>query len=471
VKIVKKNSTVQLLYLVLIIIISSFCLLTFLEYQQLKQIVIKGPLYKEIAASKDVTADVLPPPLFIVESYMLVLKIAQESDPAEIKKFEAEINSLRKKYNEQLAYWNKQNINPKIQEALNESSKYALNFYKILITEFIPTLKLPQNSIQKKNILSKLGLVFEAHRAEIDNVVIVANENYRNAEANSDLSLKKSHTVLLALIIFFLSSLIAFYLWIIRIIKSREEIQEQNIELQQIKDELTKRSLQLEQSNKELEAFSYSVSHDLRSPLRGINGWTVALREDYDSVLDERAKGYIDQVTSEALRMGDLIDDLIKLAKIARSEVVFQEVNLSKLAEKICVNLKREYNSRHIEVNIQKDMFARCDSHFMDIALTNLLSNAFKFTGNKDRARIDFGKTQENGLDVFYIKDNGAGFEMSYANKLFEPFQRLHHQADFPGSGIGLATVKRIITLHHGKIWCESIENQETKFFFTLQHD
>lgn len=248
--------------------------------------------------------------------------------------------------------------------------------------------------------------------------------------------------------------------------KAQRELEKLNLSLEHIIEE---RTAQLISANKELEAFSYSVSHDLRAPLRGIDGWSLALQEDYGIQLDEKANQYIARVRAETQRMGDLIDDLLKLSRISRTELKPATVNLSDIVRTISERLQEENPGRNIHFTIAPDLMIRADAKLLEIACTNLLSNACKFTSKKEVAEISFGQTHYEGKPVFFIKDNGAGFDMATAKKLFGAFQRMHRQSEFPGTGIGLAIVKRIISLHQGDIWAEATLGQGATFYFTIK--
>ncbi len=250
--------------------------------------------------------------------------------------------------------------------------------------------------------------------------------------------------------------------------KAEEEIRLLNETLEQ---RVAERTAQLTSAMKELESFSYSVSHDLRAPLRGIDGWSHALMEDYSDKLDDKGMSYLKIIRSEAQNMGILIDAMLDLSKMSRGDMEFKETNLSQMALTITEKLRNESLTRQIELRIQPDLTGCCDSRLMEIALTNLFSNAFKFTKTKTKARIEFGKVNQDGKEAFFIRDNGVGFEMDYVGKLFGTFQRLHKSADFDGTGIGLATVKRIIIRHGGVIWAESEPDKQTTFYFTLKEE
>lgn len=236
-----------------------------------------------------------------------------------------------------------------------------------------------------------------------------------------------------------------------------------------LENKVKQRTLQLEAINKELESFSYSVSHDLRAPLRAIDGFSQILFDDYNSKIDDRGKDFLKRVRSASQKMGELIDDLLKLSRMSRQEMVFEKVNLSQIANSICNNLKNQTENKTISLNIEENMQAYGDANLLEIALQNLINNAWKYSSKKDEIKIEFKSTIENDRKIYYIKDNGAGFNMDYAQKLFGAFQRLHTNKEFEGTGIGLATVQRIIHRHGGDIWAASEINKGATFFFTLQ--
>lgn len=247
--------------------------------------------------------------------------------------------------------------------------------------------------------------------------------------------------------------------------KSAAEIQRLNVQLEQ---RVTERTIELERANKELEAFSYSVSHDLRTPLRAIDGFSQALLEDYAEQLDNTGRDYLSRVRAGAQRMGQLIDDLLKLARVSRAELHPDTIDLSGIAKNIVDELRENNSPRNVNVNITSGMSIQGDAQLLRIALENLLNNAWKYTGKRDEAHIEFGMRAHNGEACYFIADNGAGFDMAYASKLFGAFQRLHDAKEFPGTGVGLATVQRIIHRHGGRIWAEAAIDQGSVFYFTL---
>ena len=247
--------------------------------------------------------------------------------------------------------------------------------------------------------------------------------------------------------------------------RAREEVRKLTQELEQrVKD----RTAQLEASNQELEAFAYSVSHDLRAPLRGIDGWSLALVEDYGPSLDQTAHQYLDRVRAETQRMGHLIDDLLKLSRLTRVEMQYESVDLTALAQGIASRLRDSEPNRHLDFIVQPGLQTSGDARLLEIVLDNLLSNAVKFTGPRTQARIEFGQNPTAEEAEFYVRDNGVGFDMAYSKTLFGAFQRLHKYTEFPGTGIGLATAQRVLRRHGGRIWAEAQPDQGATFYFTL---
>jgi len=239
-------------------------------------------------------------------------------------------------------------------------------------------------------------------------------------------------------------------------------------EKRKAEQEIIQRSLELEAANKELETFSYSVSHDLRAPLRGIDGFSQALQEDYQQQLDSTAKDYLQRICTATRRMGELIDDLLNLARVTRAEIYRERIDLSKLAGEVAQEIQSQEPARSVALNIAEGLEAEGDSRLLRLALQNLIGNAWKFTSKREKAQIEFGAQGVNGGEAYFVRDNGAGFEQSYASRLFGAFQRLHAASEFPGTGIGLATVQRIIRRHGGTVWAEGTVNQGATVYFTL---
>jgi len=239
-------------------------------------------------------------------------------------------------------------------------------------------------------------------------------------------------------------------------------------EIIKLNEELKHQTLELEAINKELEAFSYSVSHDLRAPLRSIDGFSKALLEDYTDILDMQGKNYLKRVRAASQHMEELINALLELSRVTRSEMSMKPVDLSGIAQTIATDLQKTQPERQVDFVIEPALVANGDERLLQLVLENLLGNAWKFTGKKPLAMIEFGVTEQKGEAVYLLRDNGAGFDNIYADKLFGVFQRLHSPDEFSGIGIGLATVKRIIHRHGGRIWAEGEKEKGATFYFTL---
>lgn len=247
--------------------------------------------------------------------------------------------------------------------------------------------------------------------------------------------------------------------------KAEEAIHELNVELER---RVLERTAQLEAANRELEAFSYSVSHDLRAPLRSIDGFSKALLEDYLPKLGDEGKDFLHRIRNASQRMGELIDDLLALSRVTRSEMARVPVDLSMIAGKITEELRRAEPQRMLEIAITSGMVANADPNLMRVLLENLLDNAWKFTSRRELAKIELGMAEKDGQKVYFVRDNGAGFNMAYADKLFGAFQRLHSAQEFAGTGIGLATVNRIVLRHGGRVWAEGEVDVGATVFFVL---
>jgi light-regulated signal transduction histidine kinase (bacteriophytochrome) len=235
--------------------------------------------------------------------------------------------------------------------------------------------------------------------------------------------------------------------------------------LEQRVKELTR---QLEASRRELEAFTYSVSHDLRAPLRGITFYTRMFVEGLPQ-RDDKAEAFLSGITSLTKSMGDMIEQLLHLSRLGRVEPQHEQVDLSEMAEDVVSSLRETSPERQANIRIHRDLTIRGDRELLRVGLEHLLSNAWKFTSKRQCAEIEFGATSEgDGTSRFFVMDNGAGFDMQYADRLFAPFQRLHRQEEFAGAGVGLATVYRIVQLHGGRIWTEAREGSGATFYFTL---
>jgi signal transduction histidine kinase len=234
---------------------------------------------------------------------------------------------------------------------------------------------------------------------------------------------------------------------------------------------IAQRTAELAAANKELEAFSWSVSHDLRAPLRAIDGFSKALASLLGPEVDDKARHYLSRVREAAKRMGELVDDLLDLSRVARSPIHCERIELSEIASDVLRRLQASQPNRSVDCTIESDLFVTADRRLLTIVLENLLGNAWKFTEKTERARIEVGFVRTRDETAVFVRDNGAGFEPAHARRLFVPFQRLHAAGEYEGTGIGLATVQRIINRHGGRIWADAAPQRGATFFFTLGMD
>ena len=241
-----------------------------------------------------------------------------------------------------------------------------------------------------------------------------------------------------------------------------------NEELQRLNETLRRQKTAVEEVNRELESFSYSVSHDLRAPLRSIEGFRQILVEECSERLNDEGRTYLHHIGEATQQMDQLIDDLLGLARLTRTEITRTDVDLSALVHRVVDRLRVADPQRAVSVSVEEDVIANGDAGLLAIVLENLLGNAWKFTANREHTSIAFGCELQGGVRTYFVRDNGAGFDMAHAAKLFEPFQRLHSRGEYEGTGIGLATVQRIVNRHGGRVWAEGRVDGGATFFFTV---
>ena len=257
-----------------------------------------------------------------------------------------------------------------------------------------------------------------------------------------------------------------------REVAERVRAEEENLRLNAVlEDRVRERTSQLESANKELEAFSYTVSHDLRAPLRAIDGFSQALLEDFPAEVPEEARRYLARIRQATLRMGQLIEDLLNLSRVSRMAVDRRACDVTDIARQVVADCAQRDPARNVDVSVREGMSADADPRLLRAALENLIGNAWKFTSTTPHARIEVGSLRDGAHVTYFVRDNGAGFDMAYADKLFTAFQRLHGANEFAGTGIGLATVQRIVHRHGGRIWADAQVGKGAAFYFTLSYD
>jgi PAS domain S-box-containing protein len=552
---------------------------------------IGGPIYGKIIQGKDVIADILPPPEYIIESYLVALRMIHEDNQDKIRELVESVKKLESDYGKRRQYWiNNLDAGDMKTTLIEQSYIPAKAFYDILRTAYIPTI-LEGNRQAAAVYLARLNEKYEEHRKFIDQVVVMAASRNEEYEARAKQIVRHSQ---LFLTIFGVGILVVMFSFSIFILKQalddlyrseerfrqiaqstcewiwevdanglytfsspvveqilgykpneivgsmhfhdflapeeREESKKAVLEAfakreafrglvnpglhkngtvvilettgipildkqsrlvgyrgahtditerkragdeirrlnEELEQRVVERTAQLEATVKELEAFSSSVSHDLRGPLRSIDGWTLALLEDRGDQLDERGRKHLERVREETQRMARLIDDLLELSRVTRADMAREPVDLTALARSIAQRLQDTEPDRKVEFAIHPKLTAYGDARLLEVMLTNLLGNAWKFTGKHASARIEFGRTETGVRTVYFVRDDGAGFDMAYAGKLFGSFQRMHSASDFPGSGVGLATVQRIVQRHGGRVWAEAEVEKGATFSFTL---
>lgn len=262
-----------------------------------------------------------------------------------------------------------------------------------------------------------------------------------------------------------ISSIVGFRMDITARKRDEEKIRQMNSELER---RVLERTSELQFANKEMEAFCYSISHDLRAPLRSIRGYSEIVLQEYAAKLDARGQEFLQRASESASRMNQLLDDLLRLSVISRGEMQREQTDLGELARQIIAGLQSSEPDRNVKFKLGSGLIASGDARLLQIALSNLLNNAWKFTGRKPKGLIEFGSKEQDGQRVFFVRDNGEGFEMEWKHRLFGVFERLHSAKDFPGTGIGLAIVQRIIQRHGGHIWAEGKRHEGAAFYFTL---
>lgn len=304
---------------------------------------------------------------------------------------------------------------------------------------------------------------------EMTDLILMQQESAELALELSDL--RQDETLVMLLIIGAVAAFAAIIIAVIALIRDRKLMKDLGNYRHHLQELVTERTRQQEDLVRELESFSYSLAHDLRQPLRGLDGYSFILLEDYSDKLDTTGRHYLERIRVGSQRIGLLLDGMLTLCNLSRAGIKRSEIDLSSVCHDIVAQLAPDQNSRRIDWRITSEVVARADADLIRIALENLLSNSLKFTANTPDTVIEFGRVSGTAEPVYFVRDNGAGFDMQHASKLFGAFERLHSAEEFEGTGIGLATVRRIVERHGGRIWAEAEPGNGATFFFSLKEN
>ncbi len=364
------------------------------------------------------------------------------------------------------------------QNQIYEKLKSSIDSTQLILNNKSDTLNQLQKNIDNQNSTikeqqEKINNQLSILAKQVDEINLGQQNIEKQKEALKKQDVKigyQQDIIYLALIFISIFFVLVLIIWRSNRAKKRinRQLIEKNAQIEKQKEDLENKKRLLEISNKELESFGYSVSHDLRAPLRIIDGYSNILIDEYQDKLDNEAKELLRKVSSSSQKIARLIDDLLKLSRITRQNLIKDQVNFTSITKSVIDELNTYNQERKIDIVVQEEMKAEADQHLMRIVLENLIGNSYKFTAKIEDPHIEIGSCNSDGKKIFFVKDNGAGFDMRYADKLFIAFHRLHSDTEFPGTGIGLSIVHRIIQRHGGTIWAESEIGKGTCFYFTL---
>lgn len=388
-----------------------------------------------------------------------------------IKNQNFQIDNQKKTISQQYDEINRQNLIYQKLKSSIDSTQRILNNKSDTLSAQQANIDIQKGTIQEQKDKIKEQLAILEQQLNEITVGQKNIEEQKEALKQQDVKIGYQQNV----IIFVLGFTIIFFIMIVMIWRSNrakkkinKQLIEQNAQIEQQKEDLENQKRLLEISNKELESFGYSVSHDLRAPLRIIDGYSNILIDEYHDKLDNDARELLKKVSASSQKIARLIDDLLKLSRITRQNLIKDKINFSLISKSVVDELKTYNQDKKVEIIIQNNMEAEADPQLIRIALENLIGNSYKFTSFVSNPVIEIGSFKNDGKDVYFVKDNGAGFDMRYADKLFVAFHRLHSEAEFPGTGIGLSIVQRIIQRHGGAIWAESEIGKGSCFYFSL---
>ncbi|WP_315706460.1 MULTISPECIES: sensor histidine kinase [unclassified Bradyrhizobium] len=485
----------------------------------LSQLKVGGPIYNRIVLGNDLVSDILPPPEYVIEAYLEATLALH--DPPSFAMHRDRLVQLKKDYDERHSFWSNSGLDPAIKKKLLEKShRDVQRFWTLVEQSFLPALATADTAAAAKSY-ADITAAYTAHRAVIEEIVKQTKDDNAATEAEAARRVRFFTWVpsgIFALVLVIVGAGIAgvvkgvihpivkmtdvmqrlasgeleseipslgrkdevgamagavqvFKENALRVRAIEEELRREHQHLEELVTlrtaDLTKANARLEASNKELEAFSYSISHDLRVPLRAIDGFSRLLLEDYSSKLDAEGQRVLNVVRDSTLKMAELIDDILAFSGVGRSELISVQIDMDGLVRHLLRVFEPTVAGRKLTFDIKPLAPAQGDAAMIRQVWTNLIENAIKFTGPKPDAVIEIGSTTGEKETIYYVKDNGVGFDMQYASKLFDAFQRLHG-AEFTGAGIGLAIVKRIVARHDGRVWADGKVNEGATIYFAL---
>lgn len=445
------------------------------NYYTFRQTAVGGAAYQDIILTKNLRIDTDPAQLYVAGQYAQFVELESKvlaRDLYSLRRDREYFKELHFSFNSTAQYWLTRNFeDPQIGILLRQMIDAARDFY-YLIDDFFDHLEDPrQLAARYQDTKERLRPFFQSNLLATQ----ALNDQLSNFERESISAAEKAvgeryvaTTIIVALLLGLI--LLSLYLLMMRqadeIEKRREHAEAIAQELGLLNQQLEDKSHQLELLNTELESFSYSVAHDLRAPLRTLNGFSKMLVEDYREALPEEARDYLNRIAKSAIKMGAIIDDILNLSRVSRESLNRGAIDLAELVRDVIAEHQREEKLANFEFLVEEVPEVSADPKLMKIALENLVNNAIKYAGKKTSPQVRFGYDQAQ--ECFFVEDNGCGFDMNYAQRLFGVFQRLHSAKDYPGTGIGLATVSRVISKHGGKIWAQAEVDKGARFSFKI---